>query len=435
MLPKSALLKGTFILTFVGFLTRIMGFFYRIFLSRMFTTEEIGFYQLIFPIYALGFSFSSAGIQTALSRCTARYFAQNKKEQAVHILKSALALSILLSFFVMVLIQKNAAYISIVFLGSSATQMLLMLMTYAFPFAAIHSCICGYYLGQKKIRVVAFSQLIEQTFRILAVYFFFYLMINKGSTPSILIAVLGLVIGEIAASSYALFQCRLELFSTSSAWKDCFPAGTRLLRSAVPLTANRVLLNLMQSVESISIPLMLQSYGMDSSAALSIYGVFSGMALPCILFPSAITNALSSMLLPTIAQFQVSRSKKELKHYALQIAGACFLMGCACFLVFLLTGNYMGNVIFHSSQAGTFIVTLSFLCPFLYMNTTLLTILNGLGSTTATFFINIFSLSLRIFSVFFVIPYLGFSGYLIGLLTSQIAVTLLTCLRLNHILK
>lgn len=435
MLPKSALLKGTFILTFVGFLTRIMGFFYRIFLSRIFTAEEIGFYQLIFPIYALGFSFSAAGIQTAISRCTARYFAQNKKEQAIQILKSALALSIMLSFFVMILIQKNAAYISEVFLGNSSTQILLTVMTYAFPFAAIHSCICGYCLGQKNIRIAAISQLIEQTFRILAVYFFFCLMLKKGSTPSILIAVLGLIIGELAASVYTLFQCRLELFSVSSAWKSYFSSVSALLRSSAALTANRVLLNLMQSVESISIPLMLQSYGMDSSAALSIYGVFSGMALPCILFPSAITNALSSMLLPTIAQFQVSRSTKELKRYAFQIIGGCFLMGCACFLVFLSFGNYIGNLIFHSSQAGSFIVTLSFMCPFLYMNTTLLTILNGLGNTTTTFFINIFSLGLRIFSVFFIIPHFGFTGYFIGLLTSQIAVTVLAVFYLNHILK
>ena len=83
---KSTLLKGTFILTFASFLTRIMGFFYRIFLSRIFTAEEIGLYQLIFPVFTLGFALSAAGIQTAISRCTARYFAQNKKDKAIHIL-------------------------------------------------------------------------------------------------------------------------------------------------------------------------------------------------------------------------------------------------------------------------------------------------------------------------------------------------------------
>ena len=51
MSQKHFLLKGTFILTVVGILTRVMGFFYRIFLSRSFPAEEIGLYQLIFPVY------------------------------------------------------------------------------------------------------------------------------------------------------------------------------------------------------------------------------------------------------------------------------------------------------------------------------------------------------------------------------------------------
>ena len=50
MSQKHFLLKGTFILTVVGILTRVMGFFYRIFLSRSFPAEEIGLYQLIFPV-------------------------------------------------------------------------------------------------------------------------------------------------------------------------------------------------------------------------------------------------------------------------------------------------------------------------------------------------------------------------------------------------
>ena len=56
MSQKHFLLKGTFILTVVGILTRVMGFFYRIFLSRSFPAEEIGLYQLIFPVYTLAYA-------------------------------------------------------------------------------------------------------------------------------------------------------------------------------------------------------------------------------------------------------------------------------------------------------------------------------------------------------------------------------------------
>ena len=49
-MQKHALLKGTFILTATGLLTRVMGFFYRIFLSHTFGEEGVGLYQLIFPV-------------------------------------------------------------------------------------------------------------------------------------------------------------------------------------------------------------------------------------------------------------------------------------------------------------------------------------------------------------------------------------------------
>lgn len=83
MSQKHFLLKGTFILTVVGILTRVMGFFYRIFLSRSFPAEEIGLYQLIFPVYTLAYAATSAGIETALARLVA---ASSAKKQHCFVL-------------------------------------------------------------------------------------------------------------------------------------------------------------------------------------------------------------------------------------------------------------------------------------------------------------------------------------------------------------
>lgn len=431
MFDRSTLIKGTFFLTFAGFLTRIMGFFYRIFLSRVFTSEEIGFYQLIFPIYALAFSFSTSGIQTAVARSTARYYAQNKKAKAALLLKSALALTICLSFFSMIFIQKNATFLSETMLCTPETKSLLFLITYALPFAAIHNCVNGYFLGQKNYHISAYSQLLEQIFRMCSVYLFFYVTITHHATPSILIAVGGIIVGEISACLYSIAHCQDIFVFRPSAKREYLSITTQLMKLSFPLTASRVLLNIMQSVESIAIPLRLQVHGLDSSSALSLYGIFSGMALPCILFPSAITNALSSMLLPAVAEFQVSKTKSQLKGISYKVAVLCFLMGCGCFLIFFIFGSFMGNLIFNNEEAGSFIVTLSFMCPFLYMNTTLITILNGLGDTSHSFVINIFSLLIRILSVFIGIPHFGFSGYLIGLFTSQLITSVLSFLRLH----
>ncbi len=53
---KNHLLKGALLLTAAGVFSRIIGFFYRIFLSRTFGAEQMGIYELISPVLALSFA-------------------------------------------------------------------------------------------------------------------------------------------------------------------------------------------------------------------------------------------------------------------------------------------------------------------------------------------------------------------------------------------
>ena len=61
MPARTKLIQGTFILTFVGILSRFMGFFFRMFTSHIFGEENVGLYQLIFPVYLFCLSLSTAG--------------------------------------------------------------------------------------------------------------------------------------------------------------------------------------------------------------------------------------------------------------------------------------------------------------------------------------------------------------------------------------
>ena len=117
MSEKHTILKGTFILTATGFLSRFIGFFYRMFLSHTFGEESVGLYQLIFPIYALCFSLTTAGIEVALSRCVARKVALSRHKAARQLLYVGLFLSIALSTVTAAILQTNASAFSIYILG------------------------------------------------------------------------------------------------------------------------------------------------------------------------------------------------------------------------------------------------------------------------------------------------------------------------------
>lgn len=75
-MSKSTLLKGTAILTIVGVITRLLGFFYKIFLSNILGPEMLGVYQLIFPVYSVCYNIYGTGIQTTISRFVAAQLAK-----------------------------------------------------------------------------------------------------------------------------------------------------------------------------------------------------------------------------------------------------------------------------------------------------------------------------------------------------------------------
>ena len=64
---KKSIIKGAVILTSANLITRIMGFFYRIYMSDTIGSEGIGLYQLVMPIYLLSGSITSSGFSTTVS--------------------------------------------------------------------------------------------------------------------------------------------------------------------------------------------------------------------------------------------------------------------------------------------------------------------------------------------------------------------------------
>lgn len=438
MFKKNTLIKGTVILTITGLTTRLMGFFYRLFLSNIFGAEGVGLYQLIFPVYALGFSLTSAGIELALARCISKHITLGNTKRAKDLLYTSLILTFIFSIIVTLILQHFSDLISVKYLHSPKTKELLILLSYIFPFSSVHSCIVGYNLGYKKANIPAVSQLLEQTFRITSVIFLYKFCTVYGIEFNILFAVLGLIIGEFASCLFCFktISNKILPFKIPSLSIDTLVSCTKeLLFFSLPVTLNRTLLNILQSFEALSIPFSLIQYGFNQKEAISIYGVLTGMALPFILFPSSITNSISTMLLPTVSEIHTLKNLSILNAILKKIFFSCTLMGLFCCFFFSLFGNQLGTILFNNILAGKFIVTLAWLCPFLYTNTTLISSINGIGKTSISFFINIINLSIRILSIFLLIPSYGIYGYLLGLLFSQFITFILCILYLKIQLK
>ena len=194
---------------------------------------------------------------------------------------------------------------------------------------------------------------------------------------------------------------------------------------AAPLMANRLIMNVLQSAEAIMIPNKLEEFGLTGSQAVSIYGILTGMAMPFIMFPSAIVNSLAVVLLPAVAKQQSIGNKSGIKKNLLLSVRYSLYMGILCIGIFTVFGHDLGMTVFQNHDAGSFITILAWLCPFLYLATTMGSVLNGLGKTTITFKNNCISLLIRLCFVFWGIPQFGIHACLWGMLVSEILLVLL----------
>ena len=306
------------------------------------------------------------------------------------------------------------------------------------PFASLHACINGYFYGIKKTAIPAITQLAEQLVRVGSVYYLMYLSMQNGYTLTISCAVVGLVFGEIASMLISLIAIYVRFYHVRTqivlpVFSEYIDFSKKIISLALPLSANRVVLNLLQSVEAIQIPNCLVKHGLSTSSSLSTYGVLMGMSFPLIFFPSALTNSLAVMLLPTISEAEATGNKTAIRHTITKTLHTCIGLGVVSTCGFLFFGKWLGIFLFSNETAGNYIMTLSFLCPFLYLTTTLNSILHGFGKTKITFCFSILSLGIRLLFVFFAIPLVGIRGYLYGLLLSELIHTLLLRIMVQRI--
>lgn len=429
---RHPLVVGTFILTITGILCRIIGFFYRIYLSRLFGEEGMGLYQLLSPVLSLSFSLTAAGYQTAISKLVAEQSAKSETP-SLRPLAAGLSISLPLSLLCNAGIYFGADFIAESLLREARTAGMLRILSFSVPLSAVHSCVNGYFYGVKKAGIPSASQLLEQLARVGCVFLVSGQAIRAGQTPSISVAVLGLTLGELCSMLFSLAAVQ------PARSRVLAPLSSGLYRSllamALPLTANRIVLNLLQSVEAVSIPSMLRAYGYDNITALSVYGVLTGMALPFIFFPNALTSSVAVLLLPVISENHALGNRKVVAQTTIKTVKYCGLMGFCCMIGFLLLGNWAGCTLFKSPLAGYFITALGFICPFLYLDTTLSSILQGLGKAGQIFFMNVVCLLMRLAFVFLAIPRFGIRGYLWGLLASQLTLGVLYLVCLYRFLK
>lgn len=428
---------ATLILTSASLITKLMGFFYRVFMSNTIGAEGMGLYQLIMPIYSLAWSITSAGFTTTISHLTAQENVKGNSKNISRILKHSLLYSAIISIFISLFLYIGGEFIGTNILKEPRTSLSFKFLAFAVPFMTAGSCLRGYFLGMQYPIVPAVSQVLEQIIRIGTVCFLTGYFLPYGLEVACAVTIIGIVLGEFISFLYVVFRYKLyknkhsksknKLANLNNSTLSHLSVSKLIFTMAIPLCGTRVVGSLLVTIENMLIPRQLQLYGQDVSTALENYGELTGMAMPLVFLPSAFLMAVSISLVPELAKACAVNNKEKIQRTVSATFLFTFVLGIGTASLFAVFPREICYIVYSNQNLGELLFPLAFICPFLYAQITMQGLLNGLGEQTFLFFNHIISSIITISGIFFLMPEYGISGFLISMWAS-LAVSMGVCL-------
>lgn len=432
---RQTIIKGAIILTVANIVTRIIGFFYRIFMAKTIGAEGMGLYQLITPIYLLVWSVSASGLSTTMSKLTAQEKARGYMGNVKRILHLSIIGTIIISLIFSVTLYRFSEIIALVIVKDSRTALSLRIISLCFPFMSAGSILRGYYLGLQNTSISAISQVLEQCVRMVVIYLLAGLLIPKGLEYACSAAVWGMAIGEVISFLYVLIYYIFKRKMYASSILSYKGALSIILSMAIPLTLNRMAGSLFSTAENILLPQQLQVYGLTQGESISLLGRLTGMAMPLITFPSSLLTALATATMPAISESYALKKHNRIKSTLHQSLTFTAIISAFTTGIFIAFPTELGILIYSQRQIGDMLKILAILCPFMYTQVTMSAVLNGLGEQLFIFKIGLLSSTINLCAICFAVPFFGINGFIYPWILNSIIVTFVTIYKVNNTLE
>lgn len=437
-MSSKSFVGGAVILMAAGLIVRLLGFFFRIFLSNLIGAEGMGLFQLIMPLYTLIILTLTAGVSVAVSRMVAEEQARRRFINPPRITVNALLLVVCCGGLVSLFLYFSAGFISGTLLKDMRTLPSLLLLVPCIPFIVASSALKGYFYGMQQVLPTAVSQVVEQFVKITLIFVLAGSFVQFGLEFACTVAVAGTVLGELSnlavlAVVYNLRRRRERGSISSHGITRRLRILKQLVKTAVPVSANRFVTSVMSAAEYLLIPAMLVAGGMKVTESMQTYGRLSGMALPLIYFPSLVTTSLATTLVPAISEALSLRNIKAVNYRISKSIQVTVILGMAFTAVFMTYPDEIGNLLYRREKIGELLYMLSFSCVFIYLQQTLMGVLNGLGRQGALLRNTVVGSLIRIGFVCLLIPAYGIGSYIWGLAISFLVTAVLNLVTINRL--
>lgn len=419
------------LLTAASLLMRTVGVAFQVALSNRAGAETIGLFSLLSGVYGFALTLATSGIHLGVTRVIVQTLGGGKPERVGTVMKSAVLYALFFGIASSLLLAGFAERIGLCWLKDARTVPSLRLLALTLPLLSVSSAFSGYFVAVRRVYKNAAVQVTEQGLRIWFTMRLLVILLPGGTEAACCALVLGGAGAEVLS-----FLLELILFLTDKTryfpQKDGSVAeeARRLSKVTFPVAVTTYLRSGLVTLEHILIPEGLRNSGKSHSSALVAYGNIHSMALPVVLYPSALIVSFSGLLVPALTECQVENTPRRIRYMISRVwaLSGFFSIGTAGILICF--SSELGALLYPGTEAGYYIRILAPLIPVMYIDTATDAMLKGLGQQVWSMGINIADAFLSVLLVWFLIPRYGIPGYFFTVYFSETFNTVMSVTRL-----
>ena len=360
-MDRSSVGASAAFLTVFSVVSQLLGFAYRVGLSRMVGAEVIGLYQLVMPVYSVLMSVTAVGLTAAVSNLSSRYLALDNSRAVGQTMRTCVRVFLCVLIPVSVVTAVLYDPISVCLLGDARTQLGLVLLLPCVALTGIENCHKHFFYGIGQVRPPAMVELAEQFIRAGAVLGLLVLFLPQNPERTVGLIVMGMIACEVFSSVtlVMLYRRKMKRMGTRGAGEEAGHLYRRVAAIAVPVGATALLGNLMSAVNAALIPQKLVAAGMGREEAMSAFGVLCGMTMPMLSLPTVFLGALNLVMIPRIARNCALGRPERVRGGILRCIEVVALVILPCMALVCVLGPDLGFLLFREEQVGEYMVPLA----------------------------------------------------------------------------
>ncbi len=327
-MTKRSLVQSAAILSAAGLICKFLGATFRIPLANWIGSEGMANYSPAYQLYAFLLVIATAGVPVAISKLTAERNAVGKYKEAYRVFRISRALMFALGLTGALILFFFSDFIAelINVPGSSLSMKATALALVLVP---IMSAYRGFFQGMQEMKPTAYSQIVEQVFRVVIGLLMAVLMMKglmfaadydvyeRGAAGGCFGATAG-GIGGLGIMMIIYFRNRITIRERIDCDEHTHmePVGKiikKIVAIAIPVSIGSAIMPIVNLTDGAVVVTRLMAAGYDQTMAKAMYGQLSGFAQPLISFPQVFMQAIVLSIVPMVAAAVKLGNNEEMK--------------------------------------------------------------------------------------------------------------------------